>query len=241
MSTKCVFVENHYRTSERNVVVAKGQVELWAGKFSNVSVIFDIGANVGVYSVLFARHFPNATVVAFEPIPLSFQMLERHRVLNCLQECLYCYRYALWCSVCTLTLGMPSKKKKKIMDTGRYSVHECLEPFEVQAVPLGLWCEHCSIMPDLIKIDVEGSEWEVLKNEDGVLRSCRWIVIEDRHYSDKVAPVWGKLAELGFVEVPGLTRKIFESDRVFENTSVVKPTLKKPFCPHFTLEVGNVT
>src|SRR3546814_4407665 len=37
--------------------------------------IFDIGANVGAYSIPLARSFPKANVFAFEPIPLNYSLI----------------------------------------------------------------------------------------------------------------------------------------------------------------------
>lgn len=44
--------------------------------------IFDIGANVGWYSLHFAKAFPHATVHAFEPIPATFGYLQSNLALN---------------------------------------------------------------------------------------------------------------------------------------------------------------
>ena len=38
--------------------------------------ILDAGANIGLASTFFALHFPNATIVAVEPDPGNFKMLE---------------------------------------------------------------------------------------------------------------------------------------------------------------------
>src|SRR3546814_10203954 len=37
--------------------------------------IFDIGADVGAYSIPLARSFPKANVFAFEPIPLNYSLI----------------------------------------------------------------------------------------------------------------------------------------------------------------------
>lgn len=43
-----------------------------------VRTILDVGANVGATSVLFACHYPDATVHAFEPAPGTFEVLARN-------------------------------------------------------------------------------------------------------------------------------------------------------------------
>jgi FkbM family methyltransferase len=44
--------------------------------------IFDIGANIGWYSLNFAKAFPNATIYAFEPIPATYGYLQANIGLN---------------------------------------------------------------------------------------------------------------------------------------------------------------
>ena len=44
--------------------------------------VFDIGANVGWYSFLFAANDPNARIYSFEPIPSTFEKLEVNHELN---------------------------------------------------------------------------------------------------------------------------------------------------------------
>lgn len=221
------FIQDHHRTTAYCTRIATEQIALWSDWCHSVSVIFDIGANVGVYSVIMADAWSEATVVAFEPVPQSADLLERHCVMNGLQGRLWCYRQALWCSPRRLTLGLP----RDIDDTGRYSAHETRNSVDVEAVTLTLWCHEHQIRPDFIKIDVEGAEAKVLCGMEDILQSCRWLVIEDRHYKEEVAPVWEALAALGYLEVPHLTRKVFESDRVFENTRVVPATFEMPFQP----------
>jgi FkbM family methyltransferase len=50
--------------------------------FDANSNFFDIGANVGWYSLNIAKHFPDARVFAFEPIPVTFNSLKRNIDIN---------------------------------------------------------------------------------------------------------------------------------------------------------------
>jgi FkbM family methyltransferase len=44
--------------------------------------IFDIGTNIGWYSIHLARKFPNSTIHSFEPIPETFTQVKRNVELN---------------------------------------------------------------------------------------------------------------------------------------------------------------
>jgi FkbM family methyltransferase len=46
------------------------------------ATVFDIGANIGWYSMSIARRYPNTKVFAFEPIPSTFESLQRNIDLN---------------------------------------------------------------------------------------------------------------------------------------------------------------
>ena len=45
-------------------------------------VFFDIGANIGWYSLLFGKRFPDLKIHSFEPLPRSFQYLKKHIEIN---------------------------------------------------------------------------------------------------------------------------------------------------------------
>lgn len=40
--------------------------------------VIDAGANIGLYPVYVKRKYPSAKVLAFEPAPITFQMLQRN-------------------------------------------------------------------------------------------------------------------------------------------------------------------
>ena len=59
-------------------------------------VLYDIGANVGAFSLIAARRQPLATVVAFEPGYASFARLCENIVLNCCQQIVIPISVQLW-------------------------------------------------------------------------------------------------------------------------------------------------
>lgn len=133
-------------------------------------VVWDVGANVGIYTELFCRWVgPGGRVVAFEPNPEPFAAIER-RIPAC-----------AWLSRENVALGSSEETCSFIVHNG-YSVNAHLQ-FESQVdasdksiisvrVSTGdAMCTRLGQVPNVIKIDVEGFEDDVLRGLDQTLSS----------------------------------------------------------------------
>jgi FkbM family methyltransferase len=45
-------------------------------------IIFDIGANIGLYSIYFSKKFPKSGIYSFEPVSITYEYLEKNINLN---------------------------------------------------------------------------------------------------------------------------------------------------------------
>ena len=68
---------NDYEGQETRMIL-----ELISKDFSDNYNIFDIGANIGWYSLAIAKYFPKSTIHSFEPIPSTFKLLTKNIKLN---------------------------------------------------------------------------------------------------------------------------------------------------------------
>lgn len=59
---------------------------LWRGLAEKSDVIFDVGANTGVYTLLAKAYNPSAAIYAFEPIERIYTLLDQNVKLNRLQH-----------------------------------------------------------------------------------------------------------------------------------------------------------
>ncbi|HAH65825.1 MAG TPA: hypothetical protein DCL72_10210 [Rhizobiales bacterium] len=66
----------------------------WIDGFSCEDTLWDVGANIGIYSI-YAAVSRGCRVVAFEPSPVNFALLERNIVLNDLSEKIVAFPVAL--------------------------------------------------------------------------------------------------------------------------------------------------
>jgi FkbM family methyltransferase len=118
--------------------------------------VWDIGANVGLYTLPSARAVgPAGQVVAFEPMPRNLRFLRRHLALNGLGGVAVC------------DAGVSDAAGTLRMAEGD-SPSEChVDPgggWEVRAVTLDQWLSESGLPPpDVVKIDVEGSDDAVLR------------------------------------------------------------------------------
>lgn len=128
----------------------------------------DVGANVGSYTVL-AAGGTGCRVTAVEPLPATFAALRTNIVLNNLEDIV-----RMWCgalshcdSLVRFTSDLDTMNHVSAQEDGSSSIEVPVQPLDKlvgQDVPL------------LIKIDVEGYEWPVLRGaarvlEDATLRA----------------------------------------------------------------------
>ena len=118
--------------------------------------VWDIGANVGLYTLPSARAVgPSGQVVAFEPMPRNLGFLRRHLTLNGLEGAVVCDA-AVSDATGTLKMAEGDSPSEFHADAGG--------SVEVRAVTLDDWLsESGAPPPDVVKIDVEGSDDAVLR------------------------------------------------------------------------------
>ena len=143
------------------------------------TTILDCGANVGIFSVWAASHKPDVRIVALEPFPETFAGLQANIQQNGLASRVECAQLALAeaAGKRQMRTSGDSPNRQVVLDQGNGSrdgtvsvscitLAECLERFEMGTV-------------DLMKMDIEGSEWAVLlSTPPGVLRRIGHIELE---------------------------------------------------------------
>lgn len=144
----------------RAILIDRSEYHLFVGCFPKV--IFDVGANIGATSLLFANSYPDAKIFAFEPEPDNFKLLCAN-----LKEYpnVKVFPYALGGRTETRKLS-PSDDEYNL---GGFSFHseginkdeaktQTVEVRNVAEVLIDLGIEKI----DLMKVDTEGCEYEIL-------------------------------------------------------------------------------
>lgn len=127
---------------------------------SQCEYVFDIGANIGWYSLHFSLK-ENTNIYSFEPITKIYEQLEKNISLN-KKENIKAFNLALTDTEGEVEffydpLNATASSEKNILDTD-------LEPVICKQIPLDIFVKKNKIEKmDLIKCDVEGAEIKVIK------------------------------------------------------------------------------
>jgi FkbM family methyltransferase len=188
--------------------IKHGEPEMvrWLDSLPEGSVLWDIGANIGVYS-LYAAIVRNLGVLAFEPGGANHAALCKNIEINNLDEFIqpFCLAFADQTLIDTLYLANtgaghsshffgagpdPTQKRPHRQSVTGYSIDNFCDIFNPKT-------------PDHLKIDVDGLELAILKGARNTLKEhVKSIIVEierdeDRANSDDIFHL---LEELGFKE-----------------------------------------
>jgi FkbM family methyltransferase len=131
--------------------------------------VFDVGANIGVISLILARRFPDRVIHAFEPNPSSVRSLRKNISQNQADN------------VIVRDVAVGAKQEKVLFDanprdrgTARKVNEKSRHVRQVACVTLDSYVEEYGIEKvSLLKIDVEGYEKEVIKGARRLLDEKR--------------------------------------------------------------------
>jgi FkbM family methyltransferase len=172
-------------------------------------VLYDIGANVGAYSMIAAKASENmARVFAFEPSPASFHDLCRNIVLNGCGASVVPLPLALWSRYELLSLAAGrtvsgSESRPGIAGAAEHLVtNQVEEATPIVGVPLDDLIDRLALPPpNHAKIDTDGYELDVLQGATATLARPEWqsIMIElDREETSRNEQIRTLLADAGF-------------------------------------------
>jgi FkbM family methyltransferase len=167
-------------------------------------VFYDVGANVGPYSLIAAKATGNgARVFAFEPSAPSFNDLSRNVLINDCAESIVPLPLALWSESRLLSFTYHSLVPGA--STHRVSSNLRLQrPLTETIIGIRLddLVERFGLhVPTHAKIDVDGYELEVLRGATRTLTRPEWrsIIVElDREETDRNRAIKALLADAGF-------------------------------------------
>jgi FkbM family methyltransferase len=160
--------------------------------------VIDLGANIGLASRYFADHFPNCKILAVEPNPSTYGVLQlnvAHLVANGRCRTL---RAAVWGSEKTLAGGAVDYPDH----FSAFAVHETTDASGEESIPgwtMSRIIAHSGFeRVDLLKVDIEGAEVELFKGNVDWLQQVRTIAIEFHDNSREECRFDDLMKEYGF-------------------------------------------
>lgn len=154
------------------------------------AVVYDIGANVGYFSLLAAvLTGPEGKVIAFEPLPRNLSFLRRHVTLNKLKHVVQVVPAAVSdkSGEAAFNLGA-SNAMGHLAESGEITVRMvALDDISTEIRP-----------PDFMKVDVEGAEYAALKGARALLEQHHPILFLDTHQREAHELTIALLHELGY-------------------------------------------
>ncbi|MEM0118112.1 MAG: FkbM family methyltransferase [Conexivisphaerales archaeon] len=141
--------------------------------------IVDVGAHIGIFTVLAARRIPDSKVYAYEPSPYNYQFLVENVKLNGLEK-----------RVHTFSMAVAGEEQDRLLFLHPDTVGNTLYPYPESKFPAVL--RHTTTLDkiletnklervDLLKIDCEDAELEIFESTDeSTFRRITRISIEMR-------------------------------------------------------------
>ncbi len=159
-----------------------GETKVFLSHLRKGMTVMDIGANIGVYALYFARKVgPNGRVYAFEPVPEYFERLKEHIALNNATN------------IVPVPLALFDRKGTVKMSVAEgassifcYSTDQFVE---VPATTLDDFVAEQGIKRvDALKLDVEGAELKVIHGADKTIRQFKPVMmVELNEYTLRAA------------------------------------------------------
>ena len=184
---KQVFINNEYQIVIDYFIINQIQVD----------TIIDAGANIGLTSLKFATSFPNSKIICIEPDSDNYKQLQLN--LKGLNN-VFSLKKALWYESDFLTfervfrdsrewsIQVTKSHNKEDALVPALSIHDLIKDYDLQEV-------------DFLKIDIEGSEAEIFKEEHDLsyLNIVKIIAVEIHDELDCRLEIYKILKNYGFL------------------------------------------
>lgn len=136
--------------------------------------IIDIGSHIGISVLYFKSIYPNSKILAFEPNPTSFEILEENISTNGIEDVTVVNK-GIWKEKGIKDLHIAGWSSNSAFMSGSWTGKEKTEKIAVNTTTLH---EYIDGNVQMLKIDTEGSELSILKAHRDILNKIENICIE---------------------------------------------------------------
>jgi len=157
-------------------IVVKNFYMLSKNEIKNAETVVDLGAHIGLFSLWTASRSKKAAIFSFEPEPSNYNLLEYNIETNKLQLRIKPYRLALSGKNGELELFKSSESVGHSLNFKRG------DSIKIQSITLeDIFHDYNISKIDILKVDIEGAEYSLLKCLDESLFSRIGIICMECH------------------------------------------------------------
>ena len=159
----------------------------WSIEISKkANVIFDVGCNIGINSILFNQFSSVNKIYLFEPNPGALSVAVENAILNNFAEKVRIFNY------CISNKNDELIKFYSVLEGAAGSIYKDFSKtasdlgssYDVKTKTIDKVCEDETIIPDFVKIDVEGHEFQVLEGASKTALNGKTQFLVEMHSSN---------------------------------------------------------
>tara|TARA_Y100000591_G_C21724991_1_gene640882 strand:- start:33 stop:827 length:795 start_codon:yes stop_codon:yes gene_type:complete len=184
-------IKKNYITKYRNDTILTKEPETikWIQEMDKNSILYDVGANVGLYSII-SGMLNSKKVVAFEPSFFNLQILSKNIFKNNLTEKILIVPISLNSNINQGFFNLISLEEggANSLFENEQSISNKNNVFKYNTISLTLdefFKNFNKLKPDYLKIDVDGIETQILKGGSKVLENVKSVLIESNSTADE--------------------------------------------------------
>ena len=148
--------------------------KVYGSRIRNGSVVIDLGAHIGIFSIWAAKSGDNVRVVSYEPSDENFEALSKNVSLNKLQEKISLHKAAVTSRKGRLDFFLSGNQTTNSIFRSKGTKKSIVDSVRLEDVFAQNRLNICS----LLKIDVEGAEYGIIRSSGKVLEKIGEIGIE---------------------------------------------------------------
>lgn len=195
-------------------------------------VILQAGGHYGDEAIIFALLWPNSTVISFEPNPHAFSLFtsktSRFPHIHGYNLALHERNERAILYVCHGTCGKDPKfehASSLLKPTQEMAIHYEGPQIKVKGVILDDWCKKNGVKHvDFMRLDVQGSELQVLKHCPKILRTVKVLYVNTNFFAFRVGTTLHQdlkkfLDDSGFTLLAHWYKEGLEGSAIFINNN----------------------
>ncbi len=202
--------KNHITKYRNDTLLTKEPDTIsWIKNMEKNSIFWDIGANIGLYSILSAL-MNSSKIIAFEPSYFNLQILSKNIYKNRLQNKIIIFPLCLNDAATTELFKLRNTEEGGALSSFGDDISNSVFEYKTISTTIDEFNKNFpEYKPDYIKIDVDGIENKIINGGSKVIQNAKSVLVESNSQDDE-KNIIKKMTELDFV----LDKKDFKNSNL---------------------------